>query len=49
MKDILLLTFRTSLQRGTFCNALKIAKISPFFKSGDAKNVTKSPSIFKKS
>ena len=40
IKDILFLIFKTSLQQGTFPNKLKIAKVTPLFKSGDAENVT---------
>ena len=38
-KDIFLIS-KTSLQQGTFPNILKIAKVFPLFKSGDAENVT---------
>ena len=41
IKDILFLIFKTSLQQGTFPNKLKIAKVTPLFKLGDAENVTK--------
>ena len=40
IKDILFLIFKTSLQQGTFPNKLKIAKVTPLSKSGDAENVT---------
>ena len=40
IKDILFLIFKTSLQQGTFPNKLKIAKVTPLFKLGDAENVT---------
>ena len=40
IKDILFLSFKTSLQQDTFPNKLKIAKVTPLFKLGDAENVT---------
>ena len=40
LKITLFLIFKTSLQRGTFSNMFKIAKVTPLFKSGDGKNVT---------
>ena len=39
IKDILFLIFKISLQQGTFPNKLKIAKVAPLFKLGDAGNV----------
>ena len=36
---VLFLIFKTSLQQGTFLNKLKIAKVTPLFKPGDAENV----------
>ena len=36
IKDILFLIFKTSLQQGTFPSKLKIAKVTPLFKLGDA-------------
>ena len=39
IKDILFLIFKTFLQQGTFPNMLKIAKVTPLFKSHDAENV----------
>ena len=40
VKDILFLICKTSLQQDTFPNKLKIPKVTPLFKSGDAENVT---------
>ena len=40
IKYILSLIFKTSLQEDTFPNKLKIAKVTPLLKSGDAENVT---------
>ena len=40
IKDILFLSFKTSLQQDTFPNKLKIAKVTPLFKLGYAENVT---------
>ena len=40
IKDFLFLIFKTSLQQATFPNMLKIAKVTPLFKSGDAENVS---------
>ena len=44
-KDILFLIFKACLQQDTFSNMLKIAKVTPLFKSGDAENVTNYRSI----
>ena len=40
IKDILFLIFKNSVQPGTFPNTLKIAKVTPLFKLGDAEDVT---------
>ena len=40
IKYILFLIFKASLQQGTFPNKIKIAKVAPLFKSGDAESVT---------
>ena len=45
IKDILFLIFKISLQRGTFPNKLKKAKVTPLFKLGDAENGTNYRSI----
>ena len=39
-KDTLFLIFKTSLQQGTFPNKIKIANVTPLFKSNDAESVT---------
>ena len=39
IKDILFLIFKTSFKQGTFPNKLKIAKVTPLFKLGDAENI----------
>ena len=45
IKDILFLICNTSLQQATFRNKLKIAKVTPLFKSGDAEKVSNYRSI----
>ena len=40
IKTILFLIFKTSFQQGTFPNMLKIATVTPVFKSGGAENIT---------
>ena len=40
IKDILFSIIKTSLQQGTFPNKLKISKVTPLFKSGDAEKAT---------
>ena len=41
LKNILLHVFKVSVQQGTFCDSLKISKVTPIFKSSDKNNVSK--------
>ena len=45
IKNILFLICNTALQQATFRNKLKIAKVTPLFKSGDAEKVSNYRSI----
>ena len=45
IKNILFLICNTALQQATFRNKLKIAKVTPLFKSGDAEKVSDYRSI----
>ena len=40
MKNILFHVFKVSIQQGKFPDSLKIAKVTPIFKSGDEDNVS---------
>ena len=40
MKNILFHVFKISIQQGIFLDSLKIAKVTPIFKSGDKENVS---------
>ena len=40
MKNILFHVFKVSIQQGKFPDSLKIAKVTPIFKSGDKDNVS---------
>ncbi|XP_047132560.1 uncharacterized protein LOC124811255 [Hydra vulgaris] len=40
IKDILFKVFKASITQGSFPNSLKIAKVTPIFKTGDHTNIT---------